>query len=77
MPTDTRTYRICHAWLEESREEFHEYEATSLSEALMMAERSEAGRPDCAKAYGICPEDYTNARNEGIAFNEADGLLME
>lgn len=58
------------------REETREYSATSLSEALMMAERNDTGRPDPPDCYGIPTEDYDLARQEGILFNEADGLLI-
>jgi hypothetical protein len=57
-------------------EEFREYQATSLSEALTMAERDDAGRPDAPTCYGIPPEDFDIARAEGIEFNDADGLLL-
>lgn len=56
-------------------EETREYWASNLSEALMLAERQDAGKAEYT--YGILPEDYEQARAEGIAFNEADGLLME
>ena len=55
-------------------EEIREYEADSLGEALAMAERDDAG--SATRIYGIMPEDYDIARAEGIAYNEADGLLL-
>ena len=55
-------------------EHIRSVEATSVSEALTMIERSDAGKL-AVHAYGICPEDYAQARAEGIAFNDADGLL--
>lgn len=54
--------------------EHREYHATTLQEALTMAEREDAGIADYL--YGILPEDYAQARDEDIEFNEADGLLL-
>ena len=74
-----RTYTVLATWQDHPdglREEHREYHAASLSEALMMAERADAGRPNAPDAYGILPEDYAQARAEGIQFNEADGLLI-
>lgn len=69
------TYTILAVQFEPDHVETHRtYDATSLSEALMMAERADAGRADFT--YGIRPEDYPVAIEEGIAFNEADGLLV-
>lgn len=50
------------------------YAADTIGEALLMAERADAGRLN--RIYGVRPEDYDRARHEGIAFNEADGLLL-
>lgn len=50
------------------------YEATSIGEALAMAERDCAGKADAT--FGINAEDYAEAKAEGIAFNEADGMLV-
>lgn len=80
MMTETRTYAVLAVWNNHPdglREEFREYEASSLSEALTMAERDNAGRPNAPDCYGIPPEDFDVARAEGIAFNEADGLLVD
>lgn len=49
------------------------YSATTLSEALTMAERDHVGTD---VILGIVPEDYETAKAEGIAFNEANGLLI-
>lgn len=77
MMTDTvaRPYRVLAVQFEPDHiEEHRDYDASSLSEALTMAERADAGRADYI--YGILPEDYDIARAEGIAFNDADGLLI-
>lgn len=71
----TRTYRILAVQLEPTHtEEYRDYTASSVAEALTMAERDDAGRQP--RTYGILPEDYDTARAEGIDFNEADGLLL-
>jgi len=54
-------------------EQHREYWAGSLREALALAKREDAPG---TFTYGIVPEDYEQARAEGIRFNEADGLLM-
>jgi hypothetical protein len=54
--------------------EHREYQASSVGEALLMAERDNAGARSLT--YGIQPEDYPEARDEGIEFNEPDGLLL-
>lgn len=73
--TSTRLYIVLAVQFEPSHiEEHREYEAASLSEALMMAERSDAGK--ASYWYGVLPEDFAVARTEGIEFNEADGLLI-
>lgn len=77
MMTDktTRQYEVLAVRFEPEHVEEHRlYEATSLSEALAMAERDDAGRADYT--YGILPEDFDLARADGIDFNEADGLLV-
>ena len=74
MLTHTRTYRILA--VEQGEEEYREYAATAISEALTMAERDDAGRIGHAYTYGVMPEDYDIAREEGIRFNQADGLLI-
>lgn len=56
-------------------EEHRAYAATSIDEALLKAEREDAGR--AGYTYGIMPEDFAEARGAGIAFNEADGLLLD
>lgn len=71
---DCPFYRVRRVTLDPHVEEFRDYEASSLGEALAMAERDDAGREDAI--YGICPEDYATAQDEGIEFNEADGLLI-
>ncbi len=58
------------------QEEVREYQASSLAEALTMAERQDAGKPYPPTCYGVLPEDFDRARAEGIEFNEADGLLV-
>lgn len=73
----TKRYQVLAAWLETGKEEVRQYFATSLSEALTMAERADAGIVDGPTVYGILPADYDVARTEGIQFNEADGLLTE
>jgi hypothetical protein len=71
----THTYRILAVQVEPVHTEEHrDYQAESLSEALTMAERADAGR--ATYTYGIPPEAYEQARAEGIAFNDADGLLI-
>jgi hypothetical protein len=49
----------------------HAIEATSLSQALTIAERRGYG-----DYYGVMPENYPDAVADGIEFNEADGLLL-
>ena len=70
----TTTYQLRVTFPEQNTEEYLEYVASTLSEALMMAERQMAGREN--GMIGILPEDYALARAEQIAFNEADGLLV-
>ena len=70
-----RAYTITHFINGGETIEDADYIATSLSEALMMAERAEAGRRTVT--FGIQPIDYALALAEGIAFNEADGLLVD
>ena len=55
-------------------EEILSIPASSYSEALTIAERQDAGHRD--RVYGIPVDSYLTARAEGIAFNEADGLLI-
>ena len=59
---------------ETGTEEYREYLTDSLAEALTRAERDDAGQRRWID--GVLPEDYDIARAEGIAFNEADGLLI-
>lgn len=49
--------------------------ASALGEALVMAQQSDEDRE--FSTFGILPEDYEQARAEGIHFNEADGLLVD
>jgi hypothetical protein len=71
--TSLRTYHVLAVQFEPAHIERHRsYKASSLTEALAIAEREDAG----SFTYGIEPEDYPLARTEGIAFNESDGLLM-
>jgi hypothetical protein len=71
-----RTFRILAARLEPTYlEEYREIVAASLGEALTMAERADAGAADYS--YGIHPDHYPDAIAEGIAFNQADGLLLD
>ena len=73
--THTQNYRVLAVQFEPAHtEEIREYDASCLGEALCMAEREDAGVADFT--YGICAEDFAIARTEGIAFNEADGLLV-
>lgn len=75
MTPSTRQYQVRAVQFDPAHvEEYRVYEATSLSEALSMAERADAGQS--AYTYGILPEDYAIATGEGIDFNEADGLLL-
>jgi hypothetical protein len=70
-----RAYEILAVQFEPYHIEEHRLiEASSLGEALLVAERQDAGR--ATYVYGICPEDFDQARDEGIEFNEADGLLV-
>jgi hypothetical protein len=70
-----RIYRIRVISFDPHTEEVREYPAVSLSEALSMAERDDAGIRNVT--YGIPPELYAIARFEDIAFNDADGLLLD
>lgn len=70
-----RTYLITKLIDGGATTEYEEIDATSIDEALMIAERAEAGRRTVA--CGIQPEDYAEATEAGIAFHEADGLLTE
>jgi hypothetical protein len=72
---DVRAYRITAMNPEDGATEYRTYEATSLAEALTMAERDDAGK--VTRIYGIQPEDYGQADVEGIRYNEADGLLTD
>jgi len=72
---DTKTYTITHFINGGETIEERDYEATSVSEALTMAERAEAGQRTVT--FGIQPRDYDEALAEGVAFNEADGLLVD
>lgn len=76
MMTDTtRVYQILAVQFDPAHiEERRDYPASSLSEALAIAERADAGR--ASYTYGVRYEDFAIARAEGIAFNEADGLLI-
>jgi hypothetical protein len=58
----------------ENTEAIHTYDATDYAEALTMAERAFAGIEDVLIA--IPADAYDLARAEGIAFNEADGMLV-
>lgn len=76
VATGPLTFRVLAVQLvPDHSEEYRDYVADSLSEALTMAERDDAGRG--SYTYGVLPEDYPQARAEGIAFNEADGLLLD
>jgi len=75
----TQTYTVLATWQNHPnglQEEQREYEASSLGEALAMAEADDAGQPNAPDAYGVLPDDFEIARAEGIEFNEADGLLV-
>lgn len=62
-------------------EQLRRYTASTLGEALTMAERADAGQTAAngggSYVYGIRARDYAIARAEGIHFNEADGLLVD
>lgn len=76
MSADRREYMVLAVRFEPAHiEEHRAYTASSLSEALTMAEREDAGR--ASYTYGLMPEDYPEASGAGIAFNEADGLLLD
>ncbi len=64
--------RVCEP--ERNMEAVLAYDATSLGEALSIVERGYAGRADVL--IGILPEDYPEAVEEGIEFNEADGVIL-
>jgi hypothetical protein len=68
------TYQVLIARPDQNREDIQAFDATSYAEALTMAERSLAGVADAL--FGIPVDAYDLARAEGIAFNEADGLLV-
>lgn len=70
----TKTFKIACLNSQDGSETVVEVEATSVGEALTMAERAHAGVAD--RIFGIAPDDYEAARAEGIEFNEADGLLI-
>ena len=70
-----RAYRIISMDTTDGAEYHHTIHATSVSEALQMAERADAGKAD--RVYGITSADYPQAQGEGITFNEADGLLID
>lgn len=53
---------------------YRRFSAADLGEALMMAEREDAGKLDAS--YAILPEDYAEARQLGINFFENDGNLL-
>jgi len=72
--TPMRIYLITQLIDGGSTTEYVEYRATSLSEALTMAERANAGQRTIT--LGIAPEDYGEATHAGITFNVADGLLL-
>lgn len=48
--------------------------ASSIGEALTMAERADGGRGEYC--YGIMAADYAEARAAGISFFDGDGLLV-
>jgi hypothetical protein len=58
----------------ENREETEGYRATSLSEALAMAERKYAGKADTVICIPV--SEYQQAKRERIEFNKADGGLL-
>ncbi len=75
--TPIQTYRVLAVQFEPVHiETVRAYEATALGEALLMAERDDAGQGGSAITYGVLPEYFAIARAEGIEFNEADGLLV-
>ena len=59
---------------ETGAETYRTISASTLGEALTMAERADAGVR--TRLYGISPADYTTANVEGIDYNVADGLLV-
>lgn len=52
------------------------YTAPTLRDALHKAELCWQGAPHPV-TLGISPDDYATARAEDIAFNDADGLLID
>jgi ABC-type tungstate transport system permease subunit len=73
--TPTTLYPVLHADHGANTEQTVFYAATSLSEALAMAEQADAGTRDTAIA--IPAELFAVAMAEGIAFNPADGRLID
>lgn len=69
------TYYVLRVDPADGSETVRPYAATTLSEALMMAERDDAG--SVTYLYGVRFADFAIARAEGIRFNEADGLLTD
>lgn len=67
-----RTYEIVTVSTETGRSETQNIQATSWSEAFAIAERMTAYEA----LFGITPNHYESARAEGLAINEADGLLL-
>lgn len=74
-PAPRSTFRVLRMDPRDGTEQILEFTAATLSEALAMAERADAGH--ASMIYGVLPADYAIARAEGIAFNEADGLLVD
>lgn len=66
-----RTYAVLIADHEKNVERIVRVRAVDYAEALMIVERRY--QPPC---YGIPYDAFDLARAEGIAFNEADGLLI-
>jgi len=70
------TFRVLAVQFEPThREEIREIAASCYAEAFGIAERADAGAADFV--YGVPVDSFERARLEGIAFNEADGLLVD
>jgi hypothetical protein len=70
-----KIYRVLAAQHDRNVEEIREYRASCYAEAFGMAERADAGVADFS--YGVPADAFDLARREGLAFNEADGLLVD
>ena len=69
-----REYQIIAIDPRTKAEETRTITASSIGEALTIAERQDAAR--ATRNYGITSADFDAARDEGIEFNETDGRLV-